>query len=151
MVFDCGPHHIVFASNLAPFTHTNAVFGISRIALKIDPEYSIVLSCYPYLSRRLLTDSSEHSRVLLRQMLYTDQGRLDVRRLQRLASGFRNYTTEPATPGTAPAATAGETLAPPSRRSSSRTGVAMAAASSSVAGANGAKVRAKRTMAQLRV
>lgn len=57
-------------------------------------------------------------------MLYTDQGRLDVRRLQRLASGFKNYTTEPEKPQ----ASAVETEGAP-RRGSSRTSMAVAASS----------------------
>lgn len=69
---------------------------LEGIALKADPDYSIVQECFPYLSRRLLTDSSDHSRLLLRQMLYSDQGRLDVRRLQRFAAGFKKYSTQPA-------------------------------------------------------
>lgn len=70
-------------------------FGVLEgIALKADPEYSIVGECFPYLSRRLLSDNSEHSRVLLRKLLYTDGGRLDVRRVQRMAQGFRAYSME---------------------------------------------------------
>lgn len=70
-------------------------FGVLEgIALKADPDYSIVGECFPYLSRRLLSDNSEHSRTLLRKLLYTEQGRLDMRRVQKLAEGFGAYSIE---------------------------------------------------------
>lgn len=108
---------------------------IEGIALRVDPNYSIVQECFPYLARRLLTDDHPRTRAALRQLLYgvrcmlcpsmlslcvqlacwtstfcmlmhtlcraaeagrvpwQDKTRLDVRRLQRLTSGFANFTT----------------------------------------------------------
>ena len=43
---------------------------IEGIALRADPSYSIVQECFPYLSRRLLTDDSPRVRGALQQMLY---------------------------------------------------------------------------------
>jgi len=68
-------------------------FGVLEgIALKVDPDYSIVSECFPYLSRRLLSDNSEHSKELLKKLLYSESGRLDMRRLQKFAEGFGSYS-----------------------------------------------------------
>ena len=106
---------------------------IEGIALRVDPSYSIVSECFPYLSRRLLTDNSPRVRAALQQMLYgvrtllsclqqpqlnsgtlhrkvqapgtceigtqcafflwmQKKKRLDIGRLQRMATGFGNFT-----------------------------------------------------------
>lgn len=46
---------------------------IEGIALRVDPQYAIVRECFPYLSRRLLTDDHPRSREALRQLLYGDK------------------------------------------------------------------------------
>ena len=43
---------------------------IEGIALRVDPSYSIVQECFPYLARRLLTDDHPRTRAALRQLLY---------------------------------------------------------------------------------
>ena len=43
---------------------------IEGIALRVDPTYAIVPECFPYISRRLLTDNSPRVRNALQQMLY---------------------------------------------------------------------------------
>lgn len=43
---------------------------IEGIALRVDPTYSIVQECFPYLARRLLTDDHPRTRAALRQLLY---------------------------------------------------------------------------------
>ena len=43
---------------------------IEGIALRVDPNYSIVQECWPYLARRLLTDDHPRTRAALRQLLY---------------------------------------------------------------------------------
>lgn len=43
---------------------------IEGIALRSDPTYAIVPECFPYMSRRLLTDNSPRVRAALQQMLY---------------------------------------------------------------------------------
>ena len=43
---------------------------IEGIALRADPNYSIVAETFPYLARRLLTDNSPRSRAALKQLLY---------------------------------------------------------------------------------
>ncbi|KAA6425975.1 MAG: eyespot assembly ABC1 kinase family [Trebouxia sp. A1-2] len=66
---------------------------IEGTALRVDPDYAIVKETFPYLSRRLLTDNQPRARAALRQLLYGDKARLDITRLQRLSSGFGNFTT----------------------------------------------------------
>ncbi|GAX83432.1 hypothetical protein CEUSTIGMA_g10857.t1 [Chlamydomonas eustigma] len=76
------------------FTNVLRAFGtLEGIALKVDPDYSIVHECMPYLSRRLLTDNNPRMRTALRQLLYGDGQRLDVERLQSLISSFSNFST----------------------------------------------------------
>ncbi|KAK9866008.1 hypothetical protein WJX84_009124 [Apatococcus fuscideae] len=65
---------------------------IEGIALRVDPSYAIVKECFPYLSRRLLTDNHPRTRAALHQLLYGGKTRLDVARLQRLTSGFGAFT-----------------------------------------------------------
>lgn len=43
---------------------------IEGIALRVDPSYAIVKECFPYLSRRLLTDNHPRTRAALHQLLY---------------------------------------------------------------------------------
>ena len=52
---------------------------IEGIALRADPSYSIVSECFPYLSRRLLTDNSPRVRAALQQMLYGVRNPLSCR------------------------------------------------------------------------
>jgi aarF domain-containing kinase len=67
---------------------------IEGIALKADPDYSIVKECFPYLSRRLLTDDSPRARKALRTLLFGDGEHIDMNRLEKLATGFFDYTVE---------------------------------------------------------
>lgn len=43
---------------------------IEGIALRVDPQYSIVQECFPYIARRLLTDNHPRTRAALQQLLY---------------------------------------------------------------------------------
>lgn len=72
---------------------------IEGVALQHDPGYGIVAKCFPYLSRRLLTDNHPRMRKALRQLLYGNGERLDVERLQRLVAAFSSFSV-----GTGPAA-----------------------------------------------
>ncbi len=69
---------------------------IEGIALRADPTYSIVGECFPYLARRLLTDDHPRAAASLRELLYGDGegGRVNVKRLTRLAGGFAAFTTD---------------------------------------------------------
>lgn len=65
---------------------------IEGIALKHDPEYAIVSRCFPYLSRRLLTDNDPRVRAALKQLLYGNSQRLNVPQLEKLMAAFSTFT-----------------------------------------------------------
>ncbi|EIE22124.1 ABC1-domain-containing protein [Coccomyxa subellipsoidea C-169] len=65
---------------------------IEGIALRVDPQYSIVQECFPYIARRLLTDNHPRTRAALQQLLYANKSRIDIGRLKRLSSAFGRYT-----------------------------------------------------------
>eukprot|EP00879_Flechtneria_rotunda_P002659 GHRR01002863.1.p1 GENE.GHRR01002863.1~~GHRR01002863.1.p1 ORF type:complete len:1118 (+),score=442.23 GHRR01002863.1:702-4055(+) len=67
---------------------------IEGIALAVDPDYSIVQECFPYIARRLLADDDPRVHKALRDVLYGGRHRLDVDRLIRLADAFTAYTTD---------------------------------------------------------
>ncbi|KAG0591725.1 hypothetical protein KC19_1G196600 [Ceratodon purpureus] len=64
---------------------------LEGIGLDVDPDYSIVNACYPYLSKRLLTDDSPRTRAALKYFLYGDNTQLDIQRVEALASGFQSF------------------------------------------------------------
>jgi predicted unusual protein kinase regulating ubiquinone biosynthesis (AarF/ABC1/UbiB family) len=68
-------------------------FGaLEGLGLSVDKDYSIVKECFPYLSRRLLSDDSERIRKALRTFLYGTKGQLDIDRVDELAEGYRSFT-----------------------------------------------------------
>lgn len=67
---------------------------IEGIALRVDPSFSIVMGCFPYMSRRLLTDNSPRMNKLLKGMLYGKKQRLDVERLERMTNGLQAFTVK---------------------------------------------------------
>ncbi|GMH38694.1 hypothetical protein BSKO_06578 [Bryopsis sp. KO-2023] len=67
---------------------------IEGIALRVDPEFSIVMACFPYMSRRLLTDNSPRMNQILKGMLYGKKQRLDVERLQTMSDGLKSFTVD---------------------------------------------------------
>ncbi|GFH20919.1 protein kinase domain-containing protein, partial [Haematococcus lacustris] len=67
---------------------------IEGIALGVDPDYAIVMECFPYLTRRLLSDDSPRARAILRDILYGNRSRLDVERLNMMADGIAAYNTD---------------------------------------------------------
>jgi hypothetical protein len=79
-------------------------FGaLEGLGLSVDKDYSIVNECFPYLSRRLLSDDSLRIRKALRTFLYGTKGRLDIDRVDKLAEGYRIFaaTAEGASTGAA--------------------------------------------------
>lgn len=76
---------------------------IEGIALKADPEYSIITETFPYLSRRLLTDNSEEVRRALRQVLYGDGKRMDIERFRTLFDALGRFSTDGLTASAPPA------------------------------------------------
>lgn len=69
-------------------------FGaLEGLGLSVDENYSITTSCFPYLAKRLLSDDSERIRMALRTFLYGQESRLNLKRLDQLAEGYRAFTT----------------------------------------------------------
>ncbi|KAG5175343.1 hypothetical protein JKP88DRAFT_351553 [Tribonema minus] len=66
-------------------------FGsIEGLGLKLDPRYSIVQECFPYLARRLLTEDSPRMRKMLHSFLYGADGRTlqDSPRMRKMLHSF---------------------------------------------------------------
>ncbi|KAF8071031.1 aarF domain-containing protein kinase [Scenedesmus sp. PABB004] len=102
---------------------------IEGIALAVDPDYSIVQECLPYLARRLLSDDNPRVRQALRDVLYGGRARLDVDRLIRLSDAFSSYTTD---------GLAGDGAAAAGAPAPAAAGAALAPARAAAAGAGGA-------------
>ena len=64
------------------------------IALQVDPDYSIVKECFPYLSRRLLTDDDPRARKALKELLFAGGEHISLARLERLTQGLSSFTVE---------------------------------------------------------
>lgn len=47
---------------------------LQGLGLSIDPGYSVVKECFPYLCRRLLTEDSPRMRRMLKSFLYGKDG-----------------------------------------------------------------------------
>eukprot|EP00798_Chlamydomonas_sp_ICE-L_P000051 gene51-12868_t len=102
---------------------------IEGIALKVDPDYAMIQECLPYLSRRLLCDTSPRAQKALHDLLYGERKRLNIRRLARMSSAFSNYSTSaltsngrvvtPAANYSSPFDTTPSSTSPPSSSSSS--------------------------------
>lgn len=67
---------------------------IEGIALQSDPDYSIIKECLPYLSRRLLTDDDPRARAALKELLFAKGDHISLDRIELLAKGLSNYTTD---------------------------------------------------------
>lgn len=67
---------------------------IEGIALRVDPSYSIVKECLPYLARRLLIDDSPRMRAALRQVLFAGGERVDFSRIELIAGGLSRFTVD---------------------------------------------------------
>jgi aarF domain-containing kinase len=65
----------------------------------VDPEWSIVKECMPYLSRRLLTDNNPRMKAALRKLLYGNGTRLDIARMQKMIGSMSTFSTAAAQSG----------------------------------------------------
>lgn len=75
---------------------SRAFSTLEGIGLSIDEDYSILQECYPYLSKRLLTDDNPRAQEALRTMLYGSLGEksgLSSETLFEMSEGFTSYTT----------------------------------------------------------
>jgi hypothetical protein len=71
---------------------------LEGIGLSNDPKYSIINQCLPYVSKRLLTDTSQRTGGALSTFIFgpskNDVNRIiDYDRVEQLISGFGDYTT----------------------------------------------------------
>eukprot|EP00184_Porphyridium_aerugineum_P007858 CAMPEP_0184691426 /NCGR_PEP_ID=MMETSP0313-20130426/288_1 /TAXON_ID=2792 /ORGANISM="Porphyridium aerugineum, Strain SAG 1380-2" /LENGTH=835 /DNA_ID=CAMNT_0027149143 /DNA_START=97 /DNA_END=2604 /DNA_ORIENTATION=+ len=66
---------------------------LEGIALTADPEFKLIMSAYPYISKRVLTDRSPALRETLTQILYKD-GSFSPTRLQTLVESAQGFMGE---------------------------------------------------------
>jgi predicted unusual protein kinase regulating ubiquinone biosynthesis (AarF/ABC1/UbiB family) len=62
---------------------------LEGIAINIDPNFKVLSKAYPYVAKRLLTDSSEELRTSLKDLLFKD-GSFRWNRLENLLKNARN-------------------------------------------------------------
>ncbi len=75
--------------------YTSRAFStLEGIGLKLDEDFSILQSCYPYLAARLFSDNSHRSKEALRSMLYSGNNNiLSVDKYFEMQDNFNKYTT----------------------------------------------------------
>eukprot|EP00596_Hydrurales_sp_CCMP1899_P000119 CAMPEP_0119043704 /NCGR_PEP_ID=MMETSP1177-20130426/25066_1 /TAXON_ID=2985 /ORGANISM="Ochromonas sp, Strain CCMP1899" /LENGTH=895 /DNA_ID=CAMNT_0007012395 /DNA_START=350 /DNA_END=3037 /DNA_ORIENTATION=+ len=83
---------------------SRAFSTLEGIGLSVNSEYSILQQCYPYLSKRLLSDNSPRSKNALKLMLFGGSNSQDMMKgagagmfspakLMEMSDGFSSYTT----------------------------------------------------------
>ncbi len=75
---------------------TRAFSTLEGIGLKLDEDFSILQSCYPYLAARLFSDNSYRSKEALKSMLYAGSGSkniLSVEKYIEMQDNFNKYTS----------------------------------------------------------
>ena len=71
---------------------SRAFSTLEGIGLSVNPDYSILQECYPYLSQRLMTDNSPRAKQALRSMLLGSGPILSPVKLLEMSDGFSSYT-----------------------------------------------------------
>ena len=61
-----------------------AVVSQEGLALRLDPEFSIIRVAYPYVAKRLLAADTEELRHKLLDVIFDAKGRLQLQRLENL-------------------------------------------------------------------
>ena len=83
----------------AYFAYIAKAFSVLEgIGLSNNPNYSIVNECLPYVSKRLLTDSSERTGGALSTFVFGKEKNdidriIDYKRVKQLVTGFADYST----------------------------------------------------------
>jgi hypothetical protein len=77
---------------------SRAFSTLEGIGLSINPDYSILQECYPYLARRLLTDNSPRAKEALRAMLLGNSTVFSPDKLKEMMDGFSSYTAATVSP-----------------------------------------------------
>ena len=76
------------------FLYTSRAFlTLEGVSLQANEDYSIIKSCFPYVSKRLVGDDDPRARKALRDLIYGASDAVDVDRLADLVEGFSSYTT----------------------------------------------------------
>ena len=76
------------------FLYTSRAFlTLEGVSLQADENYSIIKSCFPYVSKRLVADDDPRARKALRDLIYGASDAVDVDHLADLVEGFSSYTT----------------------------------------------------------
>ena len=88
---------------------------IEGIALGVDPSYSITMECFPYISRRILTDNDPRMHQILKGVLYGNKKHLDIDRIERVTKALKEFTVS-GLPGSQPAAHGSQPAAPDANR-----------------------------------
>ena len=61
-----------------------AVVSQEGLALRLDPEFKILKIAYPYIAKKLLTDNTEEIIEILLDVLFDNQGRIQIDKLESL-------------------------------------------------------------------
>ena len=69
-----------------------AVVSQEGLALRLEPEFSIIRVAYPYVAKRLLAADTEELRHKLLDVLFDRQGRLQLERLENLLENLLTNT-----------------------------------------------------------
>ena len=61
-----------------------AVVSQEGLALRLDPEFKILKIAYPYIAKKLLTDNSEEIIEILLEVVFDNEGRIQIDKLESL-------------------------------------------------------------------
>jgi len=61
-----------------------AVVSQEGLALRLDPEFKILKIAYPYIAKKLLTDNSEEILEILLEVIFDNNGRIQVEKVESL-------------------------------------------------------------------
>jgi hypothetical protein len=109
---------------------------LEGIGLSANENYSLVSEAFPYLSRRLLVDSSPRARAALRAMVYGPEGSTAPRkqplaRLAEMSDGFQSYASSTSFKGSADHAAGSSSSQSSSQSSSSQSSSSQSSSQSS--------------------
>ena len=61
-----------------------AVVSQEGLALRLDPEFKILKIAYPYIAKKLLTDNSDEIVNILLEVVFDNEGRIQIDKLESL-------------------------------------------------------------------
>ena len=83
-----------------------AVVSQEGLALRLDPEFKILKIAYPYIAKKLLTDNSDEIVNILLEVIFDNEGRIQIDKLESLLNTLFS-DTENINPDLIPVANAG--------------------------------------------